>query len=100
MDFLIDISSVDPGDAGDDQKREASLARVGRLVNAWKTDGDAYSIEKSQRWSRRLLNEPASKEKGEDFADKALKKFLNSTTDDAALRRPGLIKQTITLTSR
>lgn len=99
LDFLIDISSIDNGD---DEKRELGRARVERLTTAWKNDGAAYSIEKSQRWSRRLLNDLVNKEKTtEDFADKTLRRFLNPTAaGDPALRRASLLSQTITLTSR
>jgi ABC-type multidrug transport system ATPase subunit len=42
LDFLIDISSVE---IGEDEKRDASRARVRRLVQAWKERGAAYVAE-------------------------------------------------------
>jgi hypothetical protein len=98
LDFLIDISSVE---MGDDAKRDASRAQVERLVNAWKDGGKAYSVEKSVRWSRRISKEVAPAPT-KDFAahGAALKAFFNADEGDSALCRPGLVSQTISLTSR
>lgn len=99
LDFLIDISSVE---MGDEAKRDASRAQVERLVKTWKEDGKAYSADKSARWSRRISREPLATP-SKDLAahgTAALRAFFNADEGDAALRRPGLISQTISLTSR
>ncbi|CAG7851806.1 ABC transporter G family member 6 Short=ABC transporter ABCG.6; Short=AtABCG6; AltName: Full=White-brown complex homolog protein 6; Short=AtWBC6 [Serendipita indica DSM 11827] len=96
LDFLIDISSVE---IGEDEKREASKARVERLVTAWKENGAKYSADKSKRWTRRekesrvATPEPTA-------ANQSLKRFFSSKDGDPALRRPGMVSQTLTLLSR
>jgi hypothetical protein len=98
LDFLIDISSVE---MGDEEKVEASKARVQRLVNAWKENGASYGAENSVRWSRRVSKDVQSEEKYDLLAaSQTLKNFFHISDEDRALRRPGILSQTITLTSR
>jgi len=98
LDFLIDISSVE---MGDDAKREASRARVERLVDAWAQDGKAYSADNSPKRSRPVSGEVGQTPTKDMTAQCAtLKAFFNADEGDVALQRPGLISQTIALTSR
>lgn len=86
---------------GDDAKRDGSRARVERLVNAWKEGGKAYGADKSVRWSRRVNREVEAASTMDLAAHgAALKAFFNADEGHSALRRPGLISQTISLTSR
>jgi hypothetical protein len=83
---------------GDDEKRDASRARVERLVTAWKDDGASYSTEASNRWSRRVskhIVELHSQEIGN-----GLLHMFSMTEAERALQRPGFLSQTITLTNR
>jgi ATP-binding cassette, subfamily G (WHITE), member 8 (sterolin 2) len=93
LDFLIDVSSVE---MGDDEKRDASRARVERLITAWKDDGASYTAETSNRWGGRVSKvELHSQEIGN-----GLLHMFSTKEDERALQRPGLLSQTITLTRR
>jgi len=95
LDFLIDISSVE---IGDDARRDASRARVERLVNEWKQNGRSHSTEKSSGWSRREVELALTRNLTAHGT--ALNAFFSADEGGAALRRLGLISQTVILTSR
>ena len=97
LDFLIDISSVE---IGDDEKREASKARVDRLITAWKENGAKYSADKSKRWTRREKESRVATPEPATAGNQALKRLFSSTDEDSALRRPGMVSQTLTLANR
>ncbi|KAG8836185.1 hypothetical protein FRC17_009528 [Serendipita sp. 399] len=97
LDFLIDISSVE---VGDESKIDASKARVERLINTWREDGDAYSMEKGIRWSRRISKEIGKAVDVQTSTNSTLKAFFMAREGDSSLRRPGVFVQTLTLTSR
>jgi len=97
LDFLIDISSVE---IGEDEKLDASRARVQRLVRAWKERGAAYAAEPSmeQDVNGRQL-EKTGPEQGQPETIE-LESVYSGHGIVPALRRPGLIAQTRVLTRR
>ncbi|KAG8839536.1 hypothetical protein FRC18_010315 [Serendipita sp. 400] len=97
LDFLIDISSME---VGDESKRDASKSRVERLVNAWRDDGEGYSTEKNIRWSRRISKDIQKGPSEQATHNTTLKLLFMAQEGDPSLRRPGIISQTSTLTSR
>lgn len=99
LDFLIDISSVE---IGEDEKRDASRARVQRLVQAWKDRGAAYVAEPLKEQTEQI-NGQQSEEAGEEQEQPKkieINRIYSGHSTDPALRRPGLITQTGALTGR
>ena len=96
LDFLIDISNIEIGD----EKRDASRARVQRLVQAWKDRGTAYAAEPLKAQTVQV-NAKQAENVGEEQAETIeLKRIYSGHSTDHGLRRAGLIAQTRALTSR
>ena len=98
LDFLIDISSVE---VGEDEKRDASRARVQRLIQAWKERGAIYAAEPPTQQDSQV-NGQQSETTGEQEQPGTieLKRIHSGHSTDPALRRPGTIAQTRALTGR
>jgi ABC-type multidrug transport system ATPase subunit len=96
LDFLIDISSVE---ISEDEKRDASRAKVQRLVQAWK-ERAAYAAKPKEQDVQ--VDRQQSETTGEQELPETtkLRRVYSGHGTGPELRRPGIIPQTSTLTGR
>lgn len=100
MDWLIDISTVDPRPEVEDESRE----RVRRLVDAWRDDGERYVAEHSKprelEAGRPVARTGQFNEKSRDGsrARSEVEQILHATGRDEG--RIGPLRQTTILLSR
>ncbi|CCO31314.1 hypothetical protein BN14_05353 [Rhizoctonia solani AG-1 IB] len=99
LDWLIDICSVDPRDQG-------SAQRVTRLVQGWKDGGKGIANEHSPSRQSRILSDGIQRVPSIQPQEQEVL-YANVDQEEGqpgsqpqALQRPGLIRQTVVLTSR